>query len=309
MVLEIPSMKPIRGAFVSVLLVLSTELNAAGKAELRRDGDRVVLAREGKEVFTYNLRPPAHSGLPVEAGSYFHPLRTPSGVVVTDFVPSDHRHHRGLFLAWVETHGAKDADFWGWGALAPIQNRQIVNRAFESRRDGFRARNDWVADGQVILEETLTTSVRQVGGMNVLDLDHRFVPAADTTLSRVAFSGFCLRVRKDGDLRFLDASGPVERANPVYNQPASDWPDARWYAAEQTLPDGQHIGAAVFNHPSNPATLWHNHRDVRMINPCIVAPGPVSLKKGRTLHLRYRVATFDGPAPVKALNQLAGDWR
>jgi hypothetical protein len=32
------------------------------------------------------------------------------------------------------------------------------------------------------------------------------------------------------------------------------------------------------------------------------------LKKGKTLRLRYRVATFDGPAPVKALNQLAAGW-
>ena len=308
MVVQIPSMTLNRGAFAPILLALSTALHAAGAQAWRRDGDRAHLSREGREVLTYNLRPPAGSGLPVEAGSYFHPLRTPSGVGVTDFVPSDHRHHRGLFLAWVETHGAKDADFWGWGALAPIQNRQIVNRDLDTRRDGFRARNEWVADGQVILEETLTATARKIAGMNVLDLDYRFVPRADTTLSRVAFSGFCLRVRKDGDLRFMDASGPVTRPNPVYNKPESDWPDAGWYAAEQTLPDGSHIGAAVFNHPSNPATLWHNHRDVRMINPCIVAPGPVVLKKGKPLRLRYRVATFDGPAPVRALNQLSAGW-
>ena len=301
-------MKPILGALAPSLLALSTALHVAG-GELRRDGDHVDFVRDGKPVFTYNLRPPPNSGLPVEAGSYFHPLRTPSGVVVTDFVPSDHRHHRGLFLAWVETHGAKDADFWGWGALAPIKDRRIVNRSLESRRDGFRARNDWVADDQVILQETLTTATRLVHGVTVLDLDYRFVPKADTTLSRVAFSGFCLRVRKDGDLRFLDASGPVTRPNPVYNKPETDWPDARWYAAEQTLPDGKQIGAAVFSHRSNPATLWHNHREVRMINPCIVAPGPVPLQKGHELRLRYRVATFDGPAPVAVLNQLAGDWK
>ena len=32
-----------------------------------------------------------------------------------------------------------------------------------------------------------------------------------------------------------------------------------------------------------------------VINPCIVAPGPVTLKAGQPLRLRYRLITHDGP--------------
>ena len=66
----------------------------------------------GRTMVTYQLKAPAGAGLPVESGGFFHPVTTPSGVVVTDLAPADHRHHRGVFLAWVEMHGRKDADFW-----------------------------------------------------------------------------------------------------------------------------------------------------------------------------------------------------
>src|SRR6266853_931755 len=63
--------------------------------------------------------------------------------------------------------------------------------------------------------------------------------------------------------------------------------DNTWeYACEQTLADGKQIGAAVLNHPKNPPTLWHNHPDIRMINPCIVATAEVELKGGKPLGLR-----------------------
>jgi hypothetical protein len=91
-------------------------------------------------------------------------------------------------------------------------------------------------------------------------------------------------------------------------KPESDWPDAPWYACTVKL-EGGLAGAAIINHSSNPPTLWHNHRDVRMINPCIVAPAEVNLKKGQPLRLRYRVVTFDGEVPTAALNTLAAEFR
>src|SRR5688572_19601834 len=64
----------------------------------------------GRTLISYQLKAPPDAGLPVESGGFFHPMTTPSGTVVTDLAPADHRHHRGVFLAWVEMHGAKDAD-------------------------------------------------------------------------------------------------------------------------------------------------------------------------------------------------------
>ena len=80
-------------------------------------------------------------------------------------------------------------------------------------------------------------------------------------------------------------------------------------SATVTLPDGTQITSAVINHPRNPPSLWHNHRDVRMINPAITAPGEVKLKRGQPLVLRYRVVAADGSVPTALLNSLADEFK
>jgi hypothetical protein len=42
-----------------------------------------------------------------------------------------------------------------------------------------------------------------------------------------------------------------------------------------------------------------------MLNPCIVAPGPVVLKAAQPLRLRYRVVAFDGDLPAERFGQFS----
>jgi len=255
----------------------------------------------------YRLVRPADTK--IESAAFFHPFTTPKGVIVTDLAPSDHPHHRGIFLGWVEMHGEKDADFWGWGQHAPIKDRRIVNRKAAGTRHGLTAVNDWMAEGTVLIHEELRATVQASEQANVLDLTYRLTPKSDITLSRWAFSGFCLRTGKDGKLQFYSPQGESTLPNPSHLKPESDWPDAAWYAANVTLPDGTQITSAVINHPKNPPSLWHNHRDVRMINPAITAPGEVKLKRGQPLVLRYRVVAADGSVPTALLNSLADEFK
>ena len=132
---------------------------------------------------------------------------------------------------------------------------------------------------------------------------------ADLKLSQWAFSGFCVRTRGDGKVEAFGREGTVSLANPVHTKPESDWPDAPWYDFTIRLDDGTVAGVAVINHPDNPRTLWHNHRQIRMINPCIVAPGAVTLKAKTPLVLKYRVVAHDGEAPRELLGKLAREWR
>ena len=309
-------------------LALATTAGAADNSSsvtAARQGDAVVILAGGMEVVRYVLKKPADVKLPVDSGGYFHPLRTPSGVVVTDVAPADHPHHRGVFLAWVEMHGVKDADFWGWGEHAPIKDRRIINREVSevgssassdaggsTASAGFRARNDWVAEGEAIVREDLQASVQARRDANVLDLTYTLTPTADLTLSRWAFSGFCVRTLGPAAASQITAYGPdrpVDLPNPSHVKPESDWPAAPWYGYTLKLKDGKTVGVAVIDHPKNPPSLWHNHRDVRMLNPCIVAPDKVVLKKGQPLVLRYRVVAHDGQTPRSLMDALAGEFR
>ena len=300
-----------RLALALMAVALSTGC-ATHSIHVTHNGQKFEAVLNGRTLITYQLMAAPDADLPVESGGFFHPLTTPSGVVVTDLAPADHPHHRGVFLAWVEMHGVKDADFWGWGQHAPVKGRRIVNQRLRPRITdesvSFRADNNWEAEDTVLIRERLEANVTDREGVRVLDLTCRLTPFDDLTLSRWAFSGFCLRARKDGDIRMYSPAGPAKFPAPSHLKPESDWPDALWYGCEQTLADGKQIGAAVFNHPKNPTTLWHNHPDIRMINPCIVAPAEVKLKGGKPLVLRYRVVTFDGKLPKATLDKLADEW-
>lgn len=307
--------------WVAAVWIVGTAWAARAHAEegdLDRSQEKgaIVVKSPTHEVLRYQLERPPESRLSVESACYVHPLATPKGVVLTDVAPEDHRHHRGLFLAWVEMHGSKDADFWGWGKYAPKDNRRIVTKnpmpepgaGKPQRTVHFGVKNEWLADGDVLLAEDLQVAVREVLPANVVDLAYTLTPAADLTLAQWAFSGFCVRMRKDGKIAASGPDGEVKRADPKHTEPKSDWPDAPWYDFTVTFDDGSVAGAAVINHPKNPPTLWHNHRGIRMLNPCIVAPGAVTLKAKEPLALLYRVVAHDGPASVETLNRLAKEF-
>ena len=281
---------------------LTVTTYAAENVELR-SGPR-VLAK-------YNLVAPTGTKLVVDSGDFLHPVYTPNGTVITDLAPSDHPHHRGVFLGWVEMHGAKDADFWGWGEHAPIKGRRIQNRgiSFAQLRSKLYTMSDWVADDSTLIREKLTVISRFTSdNVYTFELDYELTPLSDIKLTRWAFSGFCLRTRKEGEIAFFSPNGLVTLPNPSHLKPESDWPDEQWYACTVKLESGL-SGAAIINHPSNPPTFWHNHRDVRMLNPCIVAPAEVNLIKDKPMRLRYCVVTFDGEAPTATLNRIAFEFR
>jgi hypothetical protein len=280
-------------------------------ATTKNDAASVSLRTRAGEspAATYQLRGKPNKNLSVESACYFHPLTTPTGITVTEVAPDDHPHHRGIFLAFVEMHGKLDADFWGWGEHAPKENRVIVNRDYRMNGD-LKADNEWRAGDDVVIREHLVALLSSYSKTaNVLDLTYTVTPESDITLSRWAFSGFCVRTRKDARLTAFSSDGEVKLPNPSHLKPESDWPASPWYAYELRLDDGQVAGVAVVDHPKNPPALWHNHRDVRMLNPAIVAPAELNLKAAKPLVLRYRVVAYDGETSLDDLNRLADNFR
>ena len=273
-----------------------------------------VVTPEGRTVFRYMTRKPSQSKLTANSVCCLFPVKTPAGEDVVEFAPSDHPHHRGVFLAWHAMEGRTPADFWGWGQFAPTKDRVIENRDLklvkaDARHASLEARNDWVAQGQTLIEETTTIAARQQGDVYVIDLDFRLLPKADLTLKQTAFSGFCVKSRKGAKAVYRDPQGEVKLPAPHHLKPETDWPARDWYDYTIELEGRKTIGVAVVDHPQNPPSLWHNLQPIAMVNPCIVAPGPVPLKAGQPLRLRYRLVVHDGPAPVETINRLSAEWR
>jgi hypothetical protein len=288
---------------------------------------------DGRTVFRYMTVKPERTNLAANSVCCFHPLNTPSGERLTDLAPGDHHHHRGVFLAWHSMEFRQKADFtafgptgptrgwninrgdfWGWGQFAPTQGRVIKNRDVklikaDSQGAEVEIRNAWMIDDKTMMDETTSAEVRERDGVYVLDLSYLLAPAQELVLNHTAFGGFCVRARNDGDSYYAKADGKVGLPDPHYSVPELNWPPAEWYDYTITLKDGKTIGAAVLDHPGNPPSTWHNPRYVWMINPCIVANGPVTVKQGQPLRLRYRLVVHDGPTPVELLQKLSREWR
>jgi hypothetical protein len=290
-------------------------------------------APNGQTVFTYMTRKPEKSNLAANSTCCFHPLNTPSGERVTDLAPGDHHHHRGVFLAWHSMEFREPADFtpfgplgptqgfsinrgdfWGWGQFAPTVSRVITNREIKLVEAGptqavVALRNDWLIADKTMMQEVTTAKVREQNGVYVLDLDYQLTPRAELVLNQTAFGGFCVRARNDGDSYYANAKGKITLPDPHYSVPELNWPKSEWCDFTITLAGGKTVGVAVLDHPSNPPATWHNPRYVWMLNPCLVAKQPLTLKPNAPFHLRYRLVVHDGPTPAALLKQLYAQWR
>ncbi len=265
----------------------------------------------GKPMFSYMTSKPADSNMTANSVCCLYPVYSPSGVRVVDFAPGDHRHHRGVFLAWHTTVcGDQRADFWGWGSMAPTEDRMIRNRQVELQtatedRAVIQIENDWLIGDQTVLDEQTTITAFEHRDVYVIQFDFRLVPQVDFEIEQTAFGGFCVKARQDGKAAFYSPGGRVDLPPPHHLKPETDWPAQAWYDYVIQLDSGPTVGTAVIDHPDNPTTLWHNLLPIAMVNPCIAAPGPVQRAAGEPLRLRYRMVIHDGPAPVKVLNELA----
>ena len=279
---------------------------------------------------------PPMSEVPLTSPSVacFHPVLTPSGERVTALAPDDHPHHRGIYLAWHDAEfrtpidpgkmgqyapafgwGITKADFWGWGEYAPRENRVIQTSgvklasadARRTRRSRSRTRG-WSASARCSTRRPPRASPSAMAS-TCMDFTFTLAPVVDYVLHKQSFSGFNFQGRKDGESYFTNSAGTVQLPNPHYSVPELNWPPAPWYGYVVKVPNGKVVGAAVIDHPSNPPSTWHNARNLWMLNPVIAALGPVTIRPGSPLTLRYRVVVHDGPTPTAVVEKLAAEFR
>ncbi len=297
--------------FVTVL----SDATAEGKAfslETTEHG-KVLKTADGRTVFQYMVRKPAGTNLSANSTCCLFPVNTPMGTRIVDFAPGDHRHHRGIFLAWHAMEFSQRADFWGWGEMAPTDGCKIVNQEVDlvgsdESTAHLAIKNQWRIGQKTVMEERLSIDVRQMQAVFVIDLHFQLTPTVDLTIDQTAFGGFCVKSRQDGKRVFFNPKGEVKLPSPHHLKPETDWPSSPWYDYTIALDDGKTAGIAVMDHPKNPPTKWHNSLSLAMINPCIVANGPQRVKKGETLSLRYRLVVHDGRTPEKLLQTLWATW-
>jgi hypothetical protein len=100
---------------------------------LDQTDDVVVISLDGVAVAEYSA---TSDVAPVDTPKpYFHPLRTPAGVVVTGFAPEDHTWHHGLSFAFPRVG---DHNLWGGGTyLSPEEGYHVREDQGSLRHTGW----------------------------------------------------------------------------------------------------------------------------------------------------------------------------
>jgi hypothetical protein len=249
------------------------------------------------ELWTYNAK---HRKRP-----HVHPLRTPSGAVLTRDAPPDHPWHHGL---WFTIKYVNDENFWeeydAYGVLRHVSPTTL---------HWIRPDRESIA----IVEERVLAHTDLGDGAYALDWETTLTPQAPAVLDRTEFTtwggygGLALRGRPDWtDTRLLLADGTThERALGV----PSAWCDLSGRV------DGGDAGVLVLDHPSNPrhpvpwygstrADTYGDEGWSNFLNAAFLWDAALAVDAGTVLPLRYRVVVHDGTWPVDRCADAWESW-
>jgi hypothetical protein len=286
-----------------------------GVALSEKDGTRRVTV-DGKEVLTYNgPKTPLPAGFEpqYQRGGYISPVFTPSGKLVTDDYPPNHKHHHGIWSPWTATRfEGRSPDFWNMGQKTGTV--EFVKAGPEAKADGsltfttFHRMVDLSAkpDPKVALNEQwdVTAYDKSKAGAekpaNVFDLTitQNCATESPLLLPKYYYGGLGLRGNRQWDgaddkCRFLTSEGRTRKDG---NETTARW---CWVGGNV---DGSVCGITILCHPTN----FRAPQPVRLhpTEPFFCfAPqqaGDFSIEPGKPYVARYRFVVADGE-PDKAL--------
>ena len=247
---------------------------------------------------------------PAPFKAYVKELRTPDGVQVLLDSPPDHIHHHGLMLAL----GVDDTDFWG-EAPPEKMGRQVPGHPPDGTETGLVDRLVWTAPGKVgLLEEVRRVSLRKgtAGAPSVVTWESILRPADGRESVRLwgrHYFGLGLRFVRDldGTAEFICESGATNR---IVRGDERLTP-ARWCAVRGTVA-GKPVTVAMFDDPSNarhPTEWFTMAKPFAYLAATLgLEQSPMVLAAGRSLHLRWAVALWDGIVSEDTVNREFENW-
>ena len=279
-------------------------------------GEPTILHALGKSI---ELRVPGTSGGEQTRWRYiyggkpkpgFHPLCTPAGHVLTNYEPTDHVWHRGL---WFTIKFINEENFWEERPPYGTQ-RTPTPPDIAHRPDGtiaIRQVINWVRPEResAVIHEMRAIEYHEPDldfPAYALDFSFELTFESDALLDRTPFTtwggygGLILRGNRNWtQTRILFPDGSTsDRPAPVR---------AEWCDLSGKLDGGPDLigGVTIFDHPDNPRhpTPWYGTvGSGHYINAAFLFDEPMSVGAGDVLRLRYRALVHDDMPGCDALN-------
>src|SRR5690625_191207 len=284
------------------------------------DSSTISIQQSGREVLSYYHgynNPPDRLDERYRRGGYIHPLRSPSGVVLTNHLNADgHPHHSGIWSAWTHTRfQGRTPDFWNVHLnTGRVDHADSLDLAWQGPvHAGFRSRHHFVdlsSSAPVIaLNEQWDVRVydtEQAGDYFMFDLEisQSVNTAQPLELPEYRYGGVGFRGHVDWDdpenTTFLTSEGEGRDGHGSRVR----WTHIGGYS------EGELAGVAILSHPSNyrhPQTV-RIHPTEPFFNYAPVQLGDMVIEPGSPYSARYRYITYDGEPDPEWLDQMWQDY-
>jgi hypothetical protein len=291
-------------------------LRLGGQVRFTEQADRIVVDIDGKPYTTFFLAPGGNK-------PYLYPLSTAAGIAVTRHFPmekfpgetDDHPHQRGLFFSHGDINGY---NFWATepDSGIPKMGRMALVKVIAARGGAKSGTIRAVFEGQDSARKPIMTETRAITfysdpALRTIDYEIEIQPAEKLTFADTKEGTFGIRLAdamtEDRGGRMVNAQGRETEKN-VWGQ-RSPWVD---YCGKV---DGQTVGVAIFDNPSNPRypTYWHarayglfaaNIFGVRDFTGDKSQDGSLTLERGRNIRFRYRVVIHAGDTRSARIKEL-----
>jgi hypothetical protein len=288
----------------------------AGAAFAGETGEHLLIKVDGRELVTYQAKPMSNpaGGDKFKGSNFIHPLKTPSGFVVTDSQPADHLHHFGLWWPWKYV-GTDNRKVLCWELQ---QNDGIIEAKESALTDGGFTAGSVYTDRKVpggpkaLLHETLNVNLSEItdtpasGYFMDLEIVHEIPGKTPLTIHAHHYSGFAIRAARSwnrDNSTLLTSEGK--------NRDDSNTTCARWVRLEGDAGEKKTAGVLLMSRPDNPRHPEHlrtwdskTHNGALFINFNPVQEEPLRIEPGKKLTRNYRVFVYDGMLSAEAAEVL-----
>jgi hypothetical protein len=289
--------------------------------EARTDNDGIDLRLWEQSVLRYRTDKhtlPDGTIKPIfKRAGYIHPLRTPTGRIVTDDYPPNHVHHHGIWAAWTKTEfQGRTPDFWNMGSGTGTVEFEAVLDTWSGRTHaGFRARHRYVdltaPSPTTVLTDLWEVTLYAAGQgktphrMFDLTSTQELVASTPLVLPEYQYGGVGFRGPRNWDgaanTIFLTSEGKT-RSNGHATR-------ARWCYIGGSVNSAQ-AGVVILSHPQNfraPQPM-RIHPTEPFFNWAPSQLGRWEITSAHPYISRYRVIVIDGPPDAPTIERLWQDY-
>lgn len=291
-------------------------------AQVRFAPDKIDIDVDGKPFTTFYYGTEAYK-------PYLWPLRAADGKAVTRRWPMeqntgeshDHVHHRGLWFSYDDVNGVK---FWeadpAYASKTPNLGKIVAAGA--EWKDGDKegtltALLNWNGpDGKTILHEHRAMTFHSDPTLRIIDFDITLTAPPD---QKVVFGD-----TKEGAFAIRLADSMTEKAHGGQMVSADNghgmkeiWGKRSNWVDYSGNVDGETLGVAIFDSPSNSRRSYWHARDYGLfaLNPFgqhafdpSQPESRLTLDAGKSLHFRWRVVIHPGDAASAHIAAMYKDW-